>query len=230
MKVSPLHPFDLSPKEGIEVQRRLSEQLIIKPLKKKVALIAGIDAAYDKGGGRMFAGVVVFSFPALIPIEEVWVETEVHFPYIPGLLTFREAGAVLKALSLIKTSPDLFIFDGQGIAHPRRMGIAAHLGLTINRPSIGCAKSRLVGRFSPVGEKRGSSSLLYHRGEVVGAVVRTRHRVRPVFVSPGHLIDLPDAVSLVLACARGYRLPEPTRQAHLLVSRVKREIKGGEGS
>jgi len=227
MNINPLHPFEVSPEQAIAIQRELSSKLIIKPLEKKVELIAGVDVAYEKEEKRMFAGVVVLSFPSLSLIEEVCAEEEVRFPYVPGLLTFREAEAILKALSRLENSPDLFIFDGQGIAHPRRMGIAAHLGVIIDRPSIGCAKSRLVGTFAKVPERRGSYSLLYYRGKTIGAVVRTKDRVKPLFVSPGHLIDIEGAISFVLACSKGYRLPEPTRQAHLFVNRVKRERNEG---
>ena len=166
------------------------------------------------------------SFPELVVAEENWVKGRVEFPYIPGLLTFREAPVLLEAFSLLKQRPDVIVFDGQGIAHPRGFGLASHAGLLLGLPSAGCAKTRLVGEYAPVGKKRGSFSWLWFEGKKVGAVVRTRANVKPVFVSPGDKITLQTAVRLVLAACKNYRLPEPIRKAHQLANRI-REKEGG---
>jgi deoxyribonuclease V len=160
------------------------------------------------------AAVVVLRYPDLTPIETALAELPVAFPYIPGLLSFREAPAILAACAKLTTAPDLFIFDGQGTAHPRRLGIARHVGLFLDRPSIGCAKSRLCGEHGELPSHAGAWAPLTDAGEIIGAVVRTREEVRPVYVSPGHRVDLATAIRHVLACCRGYRLPEPCRLAH----------------
>jgi deoxyribonuclease V len=165
---------------------------------------------------------VVFSFPELLKIEEKWIQDKVRFPYIPGLLSFREIPVLLEALKRLKTDPELIICDGQGIAHPRGLGLASHLGLFVDRATIGCAKSRLVGEFSGVKEEKGSYAPLWYKEQMVGAVVRTRRGVKPLFISPGNRITLDESVKIVLACCGKYRVPEPTRQAHLLVSGLRR--------
>jgi len=166
---------------------------------------------------------VVMRLPDLHVIETASTTTLVPFPYVPGLLSFRECPAVLQAWEKLQLKPDCLMCDGQGIAHPRRLGIASHLGLWLDMPSIGCAKSLLVGSYQELGEKRGSMAPLMHRKEQVGVVLRTKDRVAPVFVSQGHKISLQQAVELVLACCTKYRLPEPTRQAHLSVNEVRRQ-------
>ncbi len=160
------------------------------------------------------------SYPELTLLEEATFSARVSFPYIPGLLTFREGPPLITAFAKLSQLPDFILFDGQGIAHPRGIGLAAHLGLILDRPAIGCAKSRLVGTHAPVGEKRGDWTGLIHQERQVGAVLRTRDRIKPVFVSQGHRIGLERAVTLVLACCRGYRIPEPTRRAHLAVNQT----------
>jgi deoxyribonuclease V len=164
---------------------------------------------------------VVFSFPELLKIEEKWIQDKVRFPYIPGLLSFREIPVLLEALKRLKTDPELIICDGQGIAHPRGLGLASHLGLLVDRATIGCAKSRLVGEFSEVKEEKGSYAPLWYKEQMVGAVVRTRRGVKPLFISPGNRITLDESVKIVLECCGKYRVPEPTRQAHLLVSGLR---------
>jgi deoxyribonuclease V len=165
--------------------------------------------------------VVVLQFPELEVVETAMASRKVCFPYIPGLLSFREAPVCIDAVERLKCRPDLFIVDGQGVAHPRRFGLAAHLGVFLDMPTIGCAKSRLIGEFEEPAIEKGTFSLLRDKGEVIGAVVRTRSGVKPVFVSVGHKCLLEDAVRMVLSCASKYRMPEPTRLAHHLVSRVK---------
>jgi len=176
-----------------------------------VTTVAGVDAGYRDDMAR--AAVVVLTYPGLEVTDYATADRPVTFPYIPGLLTFREAPAVLDAMEKLTTLPDLLIFDGQGIAHPRRLGIASHIGVLLDMPAIGCAKSRLCGRHEEPDSEKGSHVPLIHNGDIIGAVTRTRNNVKPVFVSPGHRIDLPTSVEYVLSCCRKYRLPETTRQA-----------------
>jgi deoxyribonuclease V len=164
--------------------------------------------------------VVLLSYPALNPFQAATAESPVSFPYVPGLLAFREGPVVLAALEQLGDRPDVLMFDAQGLAHPRRMGLATHLGVLLDMPAVGCAKSRLCGTYVEPGERKGSWEPLVDGGEVIGAVVRTRDRVRPVFVSVGHRVDLESSVSLVLGCANRYRLPEPTRWAHRVAGGV----------
>ncbi len=222
MEVRRLHPWDVSYQEAIEIQKNLRSKLVIKKLPRKITHVAGTDVSFSKGSDSIWAGVVVFKYPDLIKTEERWAEGTRSFPYIPGLLSFREIPVLLGALRRLKTDLDLIFCDGQGIAHPRGLGIASHLGLLLDKPTIGCAKTRLVGEFSEVGEEKGCFTHLWYKGHVVGEVVRTRRGVKPLFVSPGHKITLEESVNMVLGCCRKYRLPEPTRQAHLLVSALRR--------
>lgn len=196
----------------------------IKPLGRKANYIAGADVAYSAKNNRLVASVVVFSFPRLHTVEVVWSEGESTFPYIPGLLTFREAPILLKAFARLDHEPDVIFFDGQGIAHPRRIGLASHIGIILGLPAIGCAKSRLIGEYTEPGKNKGDKSPLKDKGIIIGMVLRTRTAVKPIFVSVGHKIDLDTAVTMVMACTGRYRLPEPTRKAHLSVTRL---LKGG---
>jgi deoxyribonuclease V len=217
-----LHEWSLTPREAVELQKQLRERVRIVPLKKKIETVAGTDISFNKFEPTVYAGIVVLRLPTLEVIEEVGVVSETQFPYVPGLLSFRETPSVLEAWAKLKTEPDAVMFDGQGLAHPRRVGIASHVGLLIDRPTVGCAKSVLVGRFEPPGEERGSWSPMIDKDETVGAALRTKTRVQPIYVSPGHLIDLEGAVDLTLRCDGGYRQPEPTRRAHLLVNALRR--------
>ncbi len=222
MKIRHLHAWGVSSQEAIKIQSRLRSGLVFKTVPGPIRHVAGTDVSFSKKSGRMWAGVVVLRYPELLKIEEKWVQGEVDFPYIPGLLSFRELPVLLKALERLKTNPELILCDGQGIAHPRGLGIASHLGLLVDKPTIGCAKSRLVGEFSEVGETKGSYTYLWYKGNVVGAVLRTRRGVKPLFISPGNRITLDETVEVVLRCCLKYRMPEPTRQAHLLVSGLMR--------
>jgi deoxyribonuclease V len=226
VKILSLHSWDLPYKEASEVQRRLCGRVRQIPLANPVRTIAGADVSYKKQGGEIYAAALVFSFPELVLTDQALVADTVKFPYVPGLLSFREAPALTKAFRKIRRKPDVIIFDGQGIAHPRGMGLASHMGLILDCPSIGCAKTRLVGEYAPLPETRGSKVPLTHQGRVVGGAVRTRERVKPVFVSPGHAITLEESIRLVLICCRGFKLPEPTRQAHLAVNRMRLERHG----
>jgi deoxyribonuclease V len=208
------HPWDLDPAAAIALQRELAAKVIRKTAFGPVMTVAGVDASYRDGIAR--AAIVAFSFPKMEILEYVTAERPVDYPYVPGLLSFREAPAVLDALEQLSLTPDILIFDGHGIAHPRRLGIASHVGLLVDKPSIGCAKKRLVGHYDEPARERGSYSYLHDNGaddEVIGAAVRTRTGVKPVFVSTGHRISLDAAIDVVLVCGRGYRLPEPTRWA-----------------
>jgi deoxyribonuclease V len=238
MQYKNLHKWDVSPAEAVGIQNVLREKIILEstplhpPLIRgelKVRYIAGADISYDRSSHSGYSVVVVMRFPDLGIIEEQWANGDVQFPYIPGLLAFREGPILLKAFEKIKKEPDLIIFDGQGIAHPRGIGIASHMGLILDKPSIGCAKSRLFGRYKEPGENKGDFSYLYDsENKIIGAVVRTRTNTNPVFVSAGNKIDLPSSIEFILKGTRGYRIPEPTRIAHTMVNGLmKREkIKG----
>lgn len=230
MQHSNLHDWDLKPAEAVELQKDLRSRVRIEPLAGPVSLVAGCDISFNKFSEIVYAGIVVLKLPELEIVDQATAVTKTRFPYIPGLLSFRETPALLEAWARLQTPPDVVVLDGQGLAHPRRFGIACHFGLLAGLPSMGCAKTVLVGKFEEPDPEAGSHSEMIHRGEVVGAALRTKDNVSPVFVSPGHLIDLPSAVDLVLRCVKGYstgdrskyRIPEPTRQAHLLVNALRR--------
>ena len=221
MDIPDLHPWNVTYEEAIKIQERLKDKVILKKIDRRINYIAGLDVSYAKGSNTVWAGVVVLDFPSLVKIEERWAQSKVSFPYIPGLLSFREIPALLDVLRNIEVEPDLIFCDGQGIAHPRGLGIASHLGVLLRKPTIGCAKSRLVGEFDPVGEDRGEHVYLRYQNRIIGAVVRTRSRVKPVFISPGYGVVLKDCIRFVLETCPTYRIPEPTRQAHLLVNSVR---------
>ena len=222
MKYQRLHPWDISPSEAIRIQIKLKNRVRLEPLQKPVVRVAGADIAIFRKSQEAFAGVVVMSYPDMTILEKRGKRVQVSFPYIPGLLSFREIPGLIMLFEKLTYEPDLILVDGQGIAHPRRMGLATHLGLIFNKPTIGCAKSRLFGRYREPGLKAGSTQpLLTDQKEVVGAVVRTKTNVRPLFISGGHKIDLDASVHFTLTSCRGYRLPEPTRQAHLFVNQMR---------
>jgi deoxyribonuclease V len=210
-----LHPWSLSPEEAIRVQAALRAQLSLTWDNRAVETIGGVDLSLQEETAH--AAIVIIRLADLKPIEGVTADVPLVFPYIPGLLSFREGPAVLAAWEQVQHKPDVVMFDGQGIAHPRGMGIAAQMGLWLERPTIGVAKSKLYGQHDPIGPRKGDQAPLYDRRKpphVIGAVIRTRERANPLYISPGHLIDVPHAVELVLRCVTGYRLPEPTRWAH----------------
>ena len=221
MDIPDLHPWNVTYEEAIKIQKSLKDKVILKKIDRRINYIAGLDVSYAKEGNTVRAGVVVLDFPSLVKIEEGWAQSKVSFPYIPGLLSFREIPPLLDVLRNIEVEPDLIFCDGQGIAHPRGLGIASHLGVLLRKPTIGCAKSRLVGEFDPVGEDRGEHVYLRYQNRIIGAVVRTRSRVKPVFISPGYGVVLKDCIRFVLETCPTYRIPEPTRQAHLLVNSVR---------
>src|ERR687893_2695015 len=221
-KFEQLHEWGLTPREAVELQKRLRERVRITPLGKKIETVAGADISFNKFEPTIYTAVVVLRLPSLEVVEEVGIVGETKFPYVPGLLSFRESPSVLEAWARLKTEPDAVMFDGQGLAHPRRVGIASHVGLIVKRPTLVCAKSVLVGKYEEPGEERGAWTPLVDKGETVGAALRTKTRVQPIYVSPGHLINVEDAVELTLRCDGGYRQPEPTRRAHLLVNALRR--------
>lgn len=220
----PPHNWNVSPQQAIVIQRKLAARVERSGGAAEIRLVAGTDAAFSRDGRACIAGVVLWDMQERQVVERHIARAPLRFPYIPGLLTFREAPAILAALRRLDRAPDLLLCDGQGIAHPRRIGIASHLGVIIGLPAAGCAKSRLVGTYAEPGPGKGSCAPLLDRGEIIGSVVRTRDRVKPVFVSIGHRVDLPTAERIVLACAIRYRLPEPTRLADQLVSAYRRQM------
>jgi deoxyribonuclease V len=216
-----IHPWIVSPKKAIEIQEGLRKKLRLRPPKAPFKTVAAADVSYSLADDRFYAAFLVFSYPGLDLMETASARGRVSFPYIPGLLTFREAPILLKAFSRLKSKPGLLLFDGQGIAHPRSMGIAAHMGILLDLPSIGCAKSRLWGEAAEPGPDQGSCVLLCQESRTVGMIVRTRTGVKPVYVSPGHRMDLDASVKIILSLCRGYRIPEPLRQAHIFVNQLR---------
>lgn len=223
MEIRETHLFDLAPAEAIRLQERLREQVRRSGDIEEVSLVAGADASYERGSDLIHAVIVVLRYPDLSVVERASAAAVTAFPYIPGLLTFREGPALIEAFQQLHSEPDVIFFDGQGIAHPRGLGIASHMGVLFDRPAVGVAKSLLVGTAVEPGPERGSTAPILQGDETIGMAVRTKERVKPVYVSVGHRIDLAQAVDLVLATGRGYRLPEPTRQAHLFANTVRRE-------
>lgn len=227
MELEPLHRWDLTPKQAVALQRELRERLDPRPPEGlKVERVAGADISMSRGDVWAYGGIVVLDAGTLAPVARSSAAVRLTFPYVPGLLSFRELPVLSEAWTRLEVRPDVLIFDGQGIAHPRRFGLACHGGMLFGVPSIGCAKSLLVGRHGPLGEERGSVADIIHDGEVVGRAVRTRRGVLPVYVSPGHMMDLPTAVELVLRMTSRYREPETTRHAHRLVNEVRRSARG----
>jgi len=215
------HPWKVSPREAIKIQEELRKKLLLRPPKIPFKRIAAGDVSYSRAEIMTYAAFLVFTYPDLVLLESGSAEGHATFPYIPGLLTFREGPVLLEAFSELHTKPDLILIDGQGIAHPRSMGIASHLGLLLDLPSIGCAKSRLIGAHRDLSMEKGSAVPLVEANRTVGMVLRTRDGVKPVFVSPGHKMDIKNSVKVVLSLGRGYRLPEPLRQAHIFVNRLR---------
>ena len=215
VKIKRLHGWQLSPAQALDMQRGLAAQVSRSSEVTTPRFIAGMDISVSKAQGIAIGAVVVLNYPELRLVETKVVNGKLDFPYIPGLLSFRESPLTLAACERLTITPDLILVDGQGIAHPRRLGLASHLGLFLNTPTIGCAKSLLCGQHEVPGEKPGSYAEVVDRGEVIGAVLRTNLGVKPIYVSIGHKVDLQAAIYWVLECCRGYRLPEPTRLAHL---------------
>jgi deoxyribonuclease V len=215
MKVLSLHSWQVSPAEALDLQLRLASQVCRSNEVVSPRFIAGVDISVNRVKGVATGAVVVLNYPELRVVETEVVGGEVTFPYVPGLLSFREAPLTLAVCERLSVTPDLILVDGQGIAHPRRMGLASHLGLFLDTPTIGCAKSRLCGSHQTPGWKPGSYAELMDRDETIGAALRTKLGTKPVYISIGHKVDLQAAIYWVMQCCRGYRIPEPTRLAHL---------------
>jgi len=215
MKVERLHSWQVSPTQALELQRRLAAQVSRSNEVTTPHFIAGVDISAGKAQGIATAAVVVLQYPELRLVETKVVSGKLDFPYVPGLLSFRESPLTLAACQKLTVTPDLILVDGQGVAHPRRFGLASHLGLFLNTPTIGCAKSLLCGEHEEPGEEPGSCAEIVDKGEIIGVALRTKLGVKPLYVSIGHEVDLEAAIYWVLECCQGYRLPEPTRLAHL---------------
>jgi deoxyribonuclease V len=215
----------VTPGRAVIIQRELAGRVIRRGRPRRLRLLAGVDLAFSKDDGQCIAGVVVWDLHLQNVAEQHVTRRPIRFPYVPGLLSFREAPAILAVLRRLRCEPDVFLFDGQGYAHPRRFGLACHVGLLIDRPSLGCAKSVLVGTFDMPRPARGARAPLEHKGECVGMAVRTRDHVKPVYVSVGHRLSLEAAVDVTLAACAGFRLPEPTRLADKLVAQAKARVR-----
>lgn len=224
MQALVLHPWRVSYREAVAIQQSLRARLRLEPLSGRVRLVAGTDVAYSRPTHRMYAAVVVLALPTLEVVELSQAASRARFPYIPGLFTFREVPPLLKAFRRLRTEPDALLFDGHGLAHPRRFGLACHAGVLLGKPSVGSAKSRLVGEHGRVGPERGDFAELVFEGDTVGAALRTRRGVKPVYVSAGHRVDLRSAIDLVLATTRRYRIPEPIRLAHQATTALRRRL------
>jgi len=223
VNIKQLHPWNLDYREAVRLQEELAKQIRFEPIKAgSLHIVAGVDVSAVRGSKSLWASVVVLNLESLELVEVQSVKREWSFPYIPGLLSFRELPVVLAAFSKLQNIPDVILCDGQGLAHPRFLGLACHLGLWLNLPTIGCAKSRLVGDGNQPGEKRGDFSPLSFKEKQVGVILRTRSNVKPLYVSPGHKMDINSAIDLVLKCGRGLRLPEPTRLAHIEVNKFRK--------
>lgn len=223
MNVRHLHRWKIRPAEATRIQQSLRRRLDLKAYRGPIDTVAGVDVSYDRHSSTVYAAAIVMHLKDHRILETATARSRATFPYVPGLLSFRECPVVLKAFKKLRHRPDCLLCDGQGIAHPRRFGLACHLGMLLNLPSIGCAKSLLVGEYREPAQRRGSSQMLYDKGERVGIILRTRDGVEPVYVSPGYRMSFRRVRAVVLRASGGYRIPEPTRQAHLLVSALRRD-------
>jgi deoxyribonuclease V len=224
MEIEPPHSWNLQLEDAKFLQNKFAQKIFICPLPAVIKTVAGFDVAYLKEENILIAGMVLIDYPSLEIIDSFVITDKILFPYIPGYLSFREAPGLLKLIEKQPDRADIFIFDGHGIAHPRGLGIAAHIGVLTQKASIGCAKKKLVGHYDIPGGKKGNYSKLVYKNKVVGNVLRTRDNVKPVIVSVGHKVNLAGATDLILRCTTRFRLPEPTRQAHRLVSDYKQKI------
>jgi deoxyribonuclease V len=215
--------WDLTPREAMRLQESLRQRVELDDRFGEIHYVAGADMAFDPATGIAFGGVIVYRFPGLAEVERQMARRKLRFPYVPGLLSFRECPILLAAFAKLQTEPGLILIDGQGFAHPRRLGIACHIGLLFDKPTIGCAKSRLLGEHQEPAATAGSTAPLELEGERLGMVLRTRQNVRPIYVSTGHRVSLDSAVNLVKQCMDGYRIPKPTREADHYVRDLRRE-------
>lgn len=223
MDINTLHPWDISPTEAIALQKELASRVVLQPLPSACNLIAACDVSNEIGGDTLFAAIVVLDRRDFSVVEEVTVQDKVSFPYVPGLLSFRELPLLVQGFAQLKVKPDLVICDGQGIAHPRRLGIASHLGLWLQIPTIGSAKNILCGKYEEPDAIKGSKSPIVHHKQIIGYAVRSRDKVKPIFISPGHLADLESSVDMVMSLTDKYRIPVPIRHVHNLSNAVRKE-------
>jgi deoxyribonuclease V len=231
MQIRRLHRWDLNYQEAIALQKQMASLVSLEPLPRKPKIVAGVDVSYEKESELAFAAAVVLRLPDLVEIDSAAVEARCTFPYVPGLLSFREAPIIVQALRKIRYRPDVIMVDGQGIAHPRRFGIASHLGIVTELPTVGCAKSRLAGEYrSEPADVVGGYATLRIDGAPVGTVLRTKPGTKPLFVSPGNMVSMEDAVNVVLRTLDKFRVPEPTRRAHLLVSKLRADHRAGRAA
>ena len=210
--------------DALEKQKIMAQKILQVPLGRPIKVVAGADCSYSRDGQYCLAAVIALSWPELQPLTHSCTVKIVEFPYIPGLLSFREAPALISAVEMLKIAPDVLIIDGQGRAHPRRCGLACHVGVELNLPTIGCAKSRLIGVHRTPASPKGSRCRLFDDSEIIGTVLRSRQDVKCLYVSVGHLIELDQSVDIVLDCCRRYRLPEPTRRAHQMVTKLRLKL------
>ena len=220
--MKPLHSWKISIEKAIQIQEHLKDRIVPKKTFSKVRTVGAGDVAYSKNRDQLSGAVVVLSFPEMGILDIATAFGNIPFPYIPGLLGFREGPILIKAFQKVRVKPDVMIFDGQGIAHPRGLGLASHVGLWLDMPSIGCAKTPLLDEFTSPGPLKGSFELIRREGKEVCAVLRTKDKVKPLFVSPGHRVDLITSIELILTCCKEFRIPEPLRRAHQ-ISRLLRE-------
>ncbi|MEE9442020.1 MAG: endonuclease V [candidate division Zixibacteria bacterium] len=219
-----LHTWNVAQPEALVIQSKLRGQIQIRKLDGVIEKIGAVDTVFDQESNLLIAAACVFSYPDLEVIEQKTASAKAKFPYIPGLHVFREGPVILKALEKLATCPDLILFSGHGIAHPRKIGLASHIGLITDIPSIGCARKKLVGYFQNPGMKQGDYSDLLYDNARVGIAYRSRENIKPIFISPGHLCDVSGAGEIVTRCISRYRMPEPLRAAHKLVGERKREL------
>ena len=223
MKIKDLHKWDISPKKAVEIQHYLAKDIIKEGEYNNINYAAGCDISFNKGSDKAYAVVVVLHYPDMELVEVSEYTGKALMPYIPGLLTFREGPLLIEALRGLKTTPDIFIYDGQGYAHPRRMGIATHMGIITGKPSIGCAKSLLVGEFDKKEKLKGNVSSIYHKDEIIGYALYTKNKCNPVYVSIGNKVSLDFAKNFVLSCVKNYKHPEPVRLAHIYSNKLRKK-------
>lgn len=216
--------WELTPKQAVALQRELAERIVLQPLPSRFGVLGAADISYLKSLNRLVAVVLTFRWPSLARLETVHIVAPIRFPYVPGLLSFREIPPVLEAIEQLADPPEVFLCDGQGIAHPRRLGLAAHLGLCLEVPTVGCAKSRLCGSHEPLDLQRGNYAPLHLADEIVGCVFCSRAGVKPLYISPGHLADVDTSRQLVERCLGRYRIPEPLRQAHQAAAMLRKSL------
>jgi deoxyribonuclease V len=221
-----LHSWIVTVEEAIKIQEILKDRVIVRNGFSKLKTIGGGDVAYSQESNRLLGAIVVLSFSKMETLDIATAYGKISFPYIPGFLSFREAPILIKTFQKLKIKPDLMIYDGQGIAHPRRFGLASHLGLWLDLPSIGCAKTPLLDGFNPPPPSTGSFELIQREGEQVGAVLRTKDKTKPLFVSPGHRIDVLTSIQIILTACQGFRIPEPLRRAHQISQEMMRGAQG----